>query len=170
MPTGGRVHCLALIVVLGAATACGRRETPTQPGPTAAGKLILASYVNGAPWAQGAWKGVKSATYSLERWVTYNEGLSGASVHPTYRFGPRPQPSNRGDMSQHGADALAARGYRWPGILRFFYGADLEVTLPEPADPRGLRGSESTSSSSSSAGPLVLAAVLAAYGATRGFS
>ena len=134
------------------------------------GKLILASYVNGAPWAQGAWKGVESAKYPLERWVTYNEGLSGASVHPTYRFGPRPQPSNRGDMSQNGADALAARGYHWPGILRFFYGADLEVTLPEPADARGPRGSESTSSSSSSAVPLVLAAVLAAYGATRGFS
>jgi hypothetical protein len=41
---------------------------------------------------------------------------------------------NRGTLSQNGADALAARGWTWPRILRFFYGEDLEFTLAEPAD------------------------------------
>jgi hypothetical protein len=155
-----------------AATSLAQRAADETHGGVALyrGKLILASYVNGAPWAPGASRGVASAKYPLERWVTYNEGLSGAAVYPTLRFKTPPQPSNRGDMSQNGADALAARGYRWNGILRFFYGADLEITLPEPADPTGTREADSPASDGPSLGPVLVAAGLAAYGAYRGFA
>ena len=88
----------------------------------------------GAPWAPGAWKGTDSPKDPTEKYVTYNAGRVGASVLPTQQANPR-HPDNRGTLSQHGADALAARGWTWPRILRFFYGDDLQFTLPEPADP-----------------------------------
>ncbi|MEP7126320.1 MAG: SpoIID/LytB domain-containing protein [Byssovorax sp.] len=97
------------------------------------GRLILANYVAGAPWAPGAWQGTTSAKHPTEKYVTYNAGRVGASVVPTRQADPR-RSDNRGTLSQNGADALAARGWTWPRILRFFYGEDLEFTLPEPAD------------------------------------
>jgi lysophospholipase L1-like esterase len=97
-------------------------------------RLILANYVAGAPWAPGAWRGVESAKHPTEKYVTYNAGRVGAAVAPTRQANPR-RSDNRGTMSQNGADALAARGWTWPRILRFFYGEDLEFTLAEPAEP-----------------------------------
>jgi hypothetical protein len=97
------------------------------------GRLILANYVAGAPWAPGAWKGIESAKHATERYVTYNAGRVGASVVPTRQADPR-RSDNRGTLSQNGADALAERGWKWPRILRFFYGEDLEFTLAEPAE------------------------------------
>ena len=97
------------------------------------GRLILANYVAGAPWSPGAWKGVESPNHTTEKYVTYNAGRVGASVLPT-RQANMQRSDNRGTLSQNGADALAARGWTWPRILRFFYGEDLEFTLAEPAD------------------------------------
>ena len=97
------------------------------------GRLILANYVAGAPWVPGAWKGTESAKHPTEKYVTYNAGRVGASVVPTRQADPR-RSDNRGTLSQNGADALAARGWKWPRILRFFYGEDLEFTLAEPTD------------------------------------
>ena len=97
------------------------------------GRLILANYVAGALWAPGAWRGVLSATHPTEKYVTYNAGRVGPSVVPTRQADPR-RSDNRGTLSQNGADALAARGWTWPRILRFFYGEDLEFTLAEPAE------------------------------------
>jgi stage II sporulation SpoD-like protein/GDSL-like lipase/acylhydrolase family protein len=97
------------------------------------GRLILANYVAGAPWSAGAWKGITSAKHPTEKYVTYNFARVGASVLPTHQADMR-RSDNRGTLSQNGADALAARGWTWPRILRFFYGEDLEFTLPETAD------------------------------------
>jgi lysophospholipase L1-like esterase len=98
------------------------------------GRLILANYVAGAPWVPGAWKGIESAKHATEKYVTYNAGRVGASVLPTRQADPR-RSDNRGTLSQNGADALAERGWKWPRILRYFYGEDLEFTLAEPAEP-----------------------------------
>ncbi len=127
------------------------------------GALILGSHVAGAVWAPGALRGIVSAKYPTERFVTYNEGLVGSAVHPCPSPVADPRNRrNRGCLSQNGADALATRGWRWNGILRYFYGADLEVTLAEPAEPHGPRGAEpeETTSGGSPAVPLVSAALL----------
>lgn len=58
--------------------------------------------------------------------VTRNEGRSGDDVVPT-AFAP-PGPTNRGALSQNGAMCLARRGLDGPGILRYFYGDDIELT------------------------------------------
>jgi hypothetical protein len=99
------------------------------------GRLILANYVAGAPWAPGASKGSFSPKYPTEKYVTYNAGLAGSFVSPTTLADPR-RTDNRGCMSQNGARALALRSLSWPRILRFFYGEDIDFTIPEPADLR----------------------------------
>jgi lysophospholipase L1-like esterase len=134
------------------------------------GRFILANYVAGAPWAPDAWQGVERPKDPTEKYVTYNEGRVGASVLPTPLANPK-RADNRGSLSQYGADALAARGWKWPRILRFFYGEDLEFTLPEPADPVALRRAPTPSAPTPSeppkkdanTGSLVLAAAVAAY-------
>jgi hypothetical protein len=98
------------------------------------GRLVVANYVAGAPWAPGASKGSFSPAHPTERYVTYNAGLAGSAVSPTTLADMR-RSDNRGCMSQNGARALALRGWKWPRILRFFYGQDIDFTIPEPADP-----------------------------------
>src|SRR6185312_6495071 len=44
--------------------------------------------------------------------------------------------ANRGCLSQNGADELSRQGYGWPEILRWFYGDDIEFSIPEPASRR----------------------------------
>lgn len=129
------------------------------------GRLILANYVAGAPWAPGAWKGTDSPKYPTEKYVTYNAGRVGASVLPTHQADSR-RSDNRGTLSQNGADALASRGWKWPRILRFFYGDDLEFTLPEPADPAVRPRAPKPSAprkDDADAGTVLLAAAVAAY-------
>jgi lysophospholipase L1-like esterase len=161
-------------VAAAVATALPRRAAKETRGGVAfyRGRLILANYVAGAPWAPGAWEGIASPKYPTEKYVTYNAGRVGASVFPTQQANPR-HPDNRGTLSQNGADALAARGWTWPRILRFFYGDDLQVTLPEPADPaeppRAPKAPPHAPKPSaprkqdSSEGTLLLAAALTAY-------
>ena len=88
------------------------------------GRLILANHVAGAPWGPDGLPG-KDPT-ETERFVTYNDGLRGSAVVPT-NLALRAHPGNRGCMSQNGAEWLAVHGFDYGSILRFFYGADVEI-------------------------------------------
>ena len=88
------------------------------------GALVQANYVAGALLdAQG---NASDDPTNTERWVTYNEGLTGSDVRPTPLSGRRSD--NRGCMSQNGADWLSRHGYNAARILRYYYGADLKIT------------------------------------------
>lgn len=87
------------------------------------GRLIIANYVAGSIWKNGK---PGSDPTNTEKWVTYNEGRTGASVQPT-RLSSMKRPDNRGCMSQNGADWLARNGRSYIDILRYFYGADIEI-------------------------------------------
>lgn len=87
------------------------------------GRLIVANYVAGALWTNGAPGADATKT---ERFVTYNEGKTGKFVTPT-KLADTKRPDNRGCMSQNCANWLAGRGIKYPAILRHFYGADLEL-------------------------------------------
>jgi MYXO-CTERM domain-containing protein len=64
------------------------------------------------------------------KWITYNEGKTGADVKQT-TLGYVSYPifgQNRGCMGQWGARCLENnRGYDWMKILQFYYGADIQV-------------------------------------------
>jgi hypothetical protein len=90
------------------------------------GELIVANYVAGALVRPDGSIG-KDLTYT-EHFVTYNEGKSGSAVEPA----PKPialptRPDNRGCMGQNRAGWLSEQGYDTPDILRYFYGADIEL-------------------------------------------
>lgn len=97
------------------------------------GQLILCNSVAGALWSGKGSPG-EDAT-DTERWVTYNEGKAGAAVKPS-GISLESRPDNRGCLSSNGAEWLASEaGYDFPQILRYFYGADLEVApvnVPSP--------------------------------------
>jgi len=70
------------------------------------------------------------ATGSTEHWITYNEGKSGPDVEQTELgfVGPPGFGQNRGCMGQWGARCLENNnGYDYDMILRFYYGADIEI-------------------------------------------
>ncbi|MBX3130239.1 MAG: hypothetical protein KF718_26210 [Polyangiaceae bacterium] len=76
------------------------------------------------------------------KYITYNDGKSGKSVTQTKLgyVGPPGFGQNRGCMGQWGARCLESSGRDAHGILRFYYGADIEVvTAPGscPAPPGG---------------------------------
>ncbi len=92
-----------------------------------------------------------------ENWVTYNEGQSGANVEQTalgwiFDVGEPGYGQNRGCMSQWGARCLEnSNGYGYADILRFYYGADIEMTQAQGScivDP----GGDSTTTTSSTTG------------------
>ncbi len=87
------------------------------------GRFIIANYVAGAIWKDGK---AGSDPTNTEKWVTYNEGRTGSSVQPT-RLSSIKRADNRGCMSQNGADWLARNGRNHIDILRYFYGADVEI-------------------------------------------
>ena len=63
-----------------------------------------------------------------ERYVTYNEGLTGTAVHQTSLGWISPTNyRNRGCLSQWGSRCLDERGTGYRGILRFYYGADIDI-------------------------------------------
>lgn len=70
------------------------------------------------------------STGTTEKWVTYNEGKTGADVQQT-ALGYVSYPifgQNRGCMGQWGARCLENnKSYDYLGILRFYYGADIQV-------------------------------------------
>ncbi|MDI1451871.1 SpoIID/LytB domain-containing protein [Polyangium sp. 6x1] len=86
-------------------------------------RMILANHVAGAYWKPDGLPGPDPT--NTERWVTYNGGRRGRDVIPTH-LSLRSHPGNRGCMGQHCAHWLAAQGYDYAAILRFFYGDDIE--------------------------------------------
>jgi MYXO-CTERM domain-containing protein len=130
------------------------------------GNVTYGFYVNGdVDTAPPSCVGAPGA--SNENWVTYNEGLAGTDVEQTaLGFQHAPSDSgygqNRGCQGQWGARCLESQGYSYDAILRFYYGADIEIlTAPGPCViPDGMGGngggggsdaSQSSSSSASSA-------------------
>jgi hypothetical protein len=74
--------------------------------------------------------GCVGVTGSTEHWITYNEGKSGTEVEQTELgfVGPPGFGQNRGCMGQWGARCLENdNGYDFDRILRFYYGADIEL-------------------------------------------
>jgi hypothetical protein len=95
------------------------------------GALIIANYVAGAYWSNGG--PTSDDPTATEHWVTYNNGLSGSAVHPT-ALSYLSRSDNRGCMSQNGSNALAQAGQQYGAILRYFYGADLEIATLDGSD------------------------------------
>lgn len=123
------------------------------------GKLTLANYVAGAIWTDGKPNPNLDHTHT-ERWVTYNQGKSGAAVKPT-TLSDKTRKDNRGCMSQHGSDWLAQHGRDYRTIMRFFYGEDIELgpLAQQPATPNA----PTPVSTTSGLAPLVLGALAVAF-------
>ncbi len=68
-----------------------------------------------------------------EHYVTYNEGLTGNDIHQTTLGWVNPgNDYNRGCMSQNGSSCLDdRRGYDYVQILRFYYGADIQLVTAQ---------------------------------------
>ena len=132
------------------------------------GQLIIANFVAGARWTG---KDQLGADYShTEKWVTYNEGKTGKDVKPS-PLSLKTRTDNRGCMSQNGASWLASNGYDHPAILRYFYGADLEIgplvaAQPSPG-PRPAETPPAPLQASSGTLPLVALAAFAALALER---
>lgn len=96
------------------------------------GTQVAAFYVAGAKQQPPDCMGGTDDPTNTERFVTYNQGLSGDDitqttlglVNPTNR-------ANRGCKSQNGADCLSDNGWLYPEILRFYYGEDIEMVQSE---------------------------------------
>lgn len=90
------------------------------------GDVTCSFYVAGATQSPPDCQGNTGA--STEQYVTYNEGLSGDSIHQSTLGWVSPTNyRNRGCMSQNGAQCLEGAGYDWQQILRFYYGADIGI-------------------------------------------
>jgi hypothetical protein len=83
--------------------------------------------------------------FDTEHYVTYNAGRSGRDVKQTKlgMIDPKNR-SNRGAKSQNGAACLAAQGWTYQAILRFYYGEDIELIQANgpcvvPVPERGVR-------------------------------
>ncbi|MBX3251306.1 MAG: hypothetical protein KF901_29275 [Myxococcales bacterium] len=112
-----------------------------------AGRTIAGFYVAGArnqppPECRGS----TDDPTNTERYVTYNEGRSGDDLIQTTLGWVNPgNTANRGCMSQNGSHCLAGNGWSHEDILRFYYGADIEITravgacveAPEPTEDAG---------------------------------
>jgi len=93
---------------------------------------------NGAPL--GKWEMGDLLPTDTEKWVTYNRGLTGASVQPT-PLGSITNPVNRGAMSQNGSSFLGAgrtsttnpernfAAWDYVDILKYYYGQDTQLAL-----------------------------------------
>lgn len=79
------------------------------------GEIIAAFFVKG------------DAASGTAQFVTVNEGKKGKEVRST-TLGSSANTHNRGAMSQDKVNELAAQGWDYQRILRYFYGADLEFS------------------------------------------
>jgi hypothetical protein len=83
--------------------------------------------------AEASFRAGKWPRYGGTDWtevlVTRNDGLAGEKVRPTPLAGR--VPANRGALGQNTAVCLARRaGHDSRAILRYFYGADVELSVP----------------------------------------
>jgi uncharacterized protein (TIGR03382 family) len=110
------------------------------------GVTVAAFYVAGAFQDPPSCAGGTDDPTGTEPFVTYNEGLSGDEIEQTSLGLVDPANfANRGCQSQNGADCLSRAGWLDPDILRFYYGADIEIVRAEgacvvggePPDPPG---------------------------------
>lgn len=85
------------------------------------GAPIAGFFVAGAP-PRADCRGGRGAT---EPYVTYNDGRRGDAVRASRIGGDHP--ANRGCLSQRGSHCLAQAGRDYQSILRFYYGADVDV-------------------------------------------
>lgn len=132
------------------------------------GELIICNYVAGAYWNAGGQP--REDPTNTEKWVTYNEGKIGSAVKPT-SLSNVGRSDNRGCKSQNGADSLARNGHDYRSILRYFYGADLEIgpllvkpAAPLPSPPSPPAGGAGSTTSTSSPLPVLAALVVAFIG------
>jgi len=111
------------------------------------GVVICAFYVAGAKPSTSTCKALSSDPdgTNTEKYVTYNEGLSGSSlIQSTLGWVDPGNLYNRGCKSQNGANCLSLKGKTYPEILHFYYGADIQLVTatgscvtpppPPPAD------------------------------------
>ena len=97
------------------------------------GGLTLASfYVAGDPTLKKPGCKGQDSDAATEHFVTYNKGLTGNDVHPS-SLGSSSNPRNRGCKSQWGARCLAHSGKSAEQILRFYYGADVNIVTAKGA-------------------------------------
>ena len=95
--------------------------------------LTLASfYVAGDPTLKKPGCKGQDGDAATEHFVTYNKGLTGGQVHPS-SLGSTSNPRNRGCKSQWGARCLAHSGKSAEQILRFYYGADVNIVTAKGA-------------------------------------
>lgn len=120
-------------------------------------KLIASFYVAGS-LRSGATCSAGSDPTKTEKWVTYNQGRTGAAVQGT-RLGSLSNPANRGAMSQNGSACWAKNGWKHDRIARYYYGDDIKITqlstcgagTPNPTPGGGDACSISSASTSTSA-------------------
>lgn len=101
------------------------------------GQLVLCNHVIGAPWDKDGNPILPDMT-DTEQWVTRNSGKTGAAVKPS-PISNMSRSDNRGCLSARGSDWLARHGYKYASILRYFYGADLDIA-PIDVPPPGVPG------------------------------
>ncbi|HEV8292038.1 MAG TPA: SpoIID/LytB domain-containing protein, partial [Tepidisphaeraceae bacterium] len=126
-------------------------ETEREILITSAGEPVCMFYVAGGfpdtagaatLWPMGAplgqWETGDTAA-TTEHYVTYNRGLTGASVQPT-TLGSTSNPVNRGAMSQNGSSFLGAgrtsgtaaqnfAAWDYLDIIKYYYGQDTQLAL-----------------------------------------
>ncbi len=92
------------------------------------GESIAAFFVAGADSTPPACMDDGADTTDTVQYVTYNQGLSGSSIHQTsLGFVDPTNYANRGCMSQLGSRCLANEGDSFDTILKFYYGADIQI-------------------------------------------
>jgi MYXO-CTERM domain-containing protein len=100
------------------------------------GVVVCAFYVAGAKPSTPDCKALPSDPdpTNTEKYVTYNEGKIGSDVVQSKLGWVDPgNIYNRGCKSQNGAHCLSLAGRPYPEILRYYYGADIQlVTAPGP--------------------------------------
>jgi hypothetical protein len=93
-----------------------------------AGVTVCAFFVAGAKQSPPACAGNQSDPTNTEKFVTYNDGLSGDAIHQTTLGWVSPSNHrNRGCFSQWGSRCLETAGRDWQGMLHFYYGADIGI-------------------------------------------
>jgi MYXO-CTERM domain-containing protein len=121
---------------------------------------ICSFFVAGGLAQPTACKGGSDPT-STEQYVTYNDGKSGTGItQSSIGFVSPTNYENRGCMSQNGSSCLANEGKTYVDILKFYFGADIQlvqatgacVTPVGAPDGGGTEGGTSSEAGSSADG------------------